>query len=242
MRLKLILSVVTAMLITLTHAQKKNQGSANKSDEPVNPSTMPRKISERISFLIGPGASILTKTIYEDPTVNLTNNSVIINEASKLKTNLAIGITYTPYFTDITRTKKTINAQGKVEYKEEVESVNKGFTYAAFLNPISITNSTGNQSFFNMLDFGVGFGYKTAGGFSFLGTAEFFNIRQPRKWFIEEFKNNNKPYIIDQEIQKSIDVTDSSIFHTTPVLTFGFKVCYTFDIIKSFMTEATLTE
>jgi len=69
-----------------------------------------------------------------------------------------------------------------------------------------------------------------------MATAEFFSVKQPRQWFIDEFKDKKKPYEIGGAAQKSIDINDNSIFTNKPVITFGFKICYSFDIIKNYVT------
>lgn len=68
-----------------------------------------------------------------------------------------------------------------------------------------------------------------------MATAEYFTVRQPRQWFVDEFKNNDKTYVIGGAIQKSIDMNDNTIFKNKPVITFGFKACYSFDIIKNYV-------
>lgn len=194
--------------------------------------------SDRISFIIGPGASYITKKLFDNPVVNQTNNNVMINDATNIKTNLAVGIIYTPHIWDITRRIRYIDANGLVQTRREIESVPKGRTIAAFVNPIAFTKVTETQPFFNMLDFGVGYGHRFAGGLLIMGTAEFFSVRQPRQWFIDEYKGKNKPYEIGGSPQKTIDINDNSIFTFKPVVTFGFKICYSFDIIKNYINGA----
>lgn len=211
---------------------------------PINPpnnnqvSTQSTGRSDRISFIVGPGASFITRKIYDNPAVNQTNNIVMINRATNIKTNLAVGIIYTPYIWDITRRIKYIDVNGQIQTRQEIESVPKGRTIAAFINPVAFTKVTETQPFFNMLDFGVGYGHRFAGGLLLMATAEFFSVRQPRKWFIDEFKGKNKAYEIEGAAQKTIDVNDNSIFTYKPVITFGFKLCYSFDIIKNYVTGA----
>lgn len=105
---------------------------------------------------------------------------------------------------------------------------------ATFVNPIALTKATDTQSFFNIVDFGVGLGYKFANGFMIMGTLEWFSARQPRKWFIDEYKGNDKAYIVNGDEQVSIDKDDNDIFTNKIVNTIGFKFCYTFDIVKNF--------
>jgi hypothetical protein len=195
--------------------------------------------NNRISFIVGPGASILTRKIYDNPIVNQTNNIVVINDASWLKTNLALGIIYTPYITTITRSSVPyLSGSGQFGVRKEVEVVPKGITYGVFINPLAFSKATESQPFSSMIDFGAGIGYRTAGGFLIMGTVEFFSVRQPRQWFIDEYKDQNKTYSIGGAAQKAIDVNDNTIFTNKPVVTFGIKLCYSFDIIKNYVAGA----
>ena len=194
--------------------------------------------NKRISFMVGMGASHITSELYQDPIVNKTNNNVIIANTGRTKTSLTLGIAYTPYVYDITSTIRTIKADGSIEKKKVIEHVPKGFTFAAFLNPVSLTKVTQIQPFFNMVDFGIGIGHRTAGGVTLLLTGEFFSVNQPRQWFVDQFKDNNKQYVIGGSPQTTIDPTDNSIFTNKIVITFGFKVCYTFDIIKNYYNNS----
>lgn len=182
--------------------------------------------NNRISFIVGIGASSITTDLYQNPAINLTNNNVIIEESQSIKTNVSLGIVYTPFKTKITYG----------DGKEEI--VPKGISFATFINPIALTSATENQSFFNMTDFGVGIGYKFAGNVMIMGTMEWLSVRQPRQWFIDEFKGNDKAYIVNTAPQLSFDVSDNNIFETKIATTFGFKICYTFDVVRNFKESA----
>jgi hypothetical protein len=84
------------------------------------------------------------------------------------------------------------------------------------------------------IDIGIGWGYRTSGGFTALLVAEFFPIKQPRDYFIEKYKNNDQQYTINNEVQTSVDLNDESIFYNKVAFSIGFKLCYTFDIVKRF--------
>ena len=212
----------------VTNAQEKEK------NEPVKESGL----NNRISFIAGPGASYITRDIYDNPVISQATNAVIIEEASKIKTNLALGIIYTPYIYDITRTVSFLKQDGTIGYRNEIERVPKGQTFAAFINPLAFSKTSETQSFFSMVDFGVGYGYRSAGGLLLMATTEFFSVRQPRQWFIDAYKDKSLPYSIGGAAQKAIDMNDNSIFTNKSVLTFGFKICYTFDIVKSYLSGA----
>jgi hypothetical protein len=178
-------------------------------------------INKRVSFIAAIGGSYITEDIYQIPVISKTNNVVIIEKAQNYKTNLTFGICYTPFMRRVISFGDTINAP-------------RGLTFATFISPINLSKTNNSQSFYNMVDFGFGIGYKTIGGFSILGTIEYFSIKQPKDWFVNEYKANDKVYAIDGSTQQSIDINDGSIFKDKSIFTIGIKFCYTFDIIKSY--------
>lgn len=205
------LALTALVFINLTAiAQSPNASDADKIK------------NSRISFVLGVGASYVPAKLYQNPAINKTNNNVIIEEGQKQKTNLSLGIVYTPYLYKI---KFADGSEEKVPMK---------ISFAAFINPVNLTKASNAQSFFDITDFGVGLGYKFAGNVMIMGTAEWFGVRQPRKWFIDDYKGNNKPFLINNAPQQSFDLSDNNIFENKIVTTFGFKICYTFDIIKSY--------
>ncbi|WP_149304448.1 hypothetical protein [Pareuzebyella sediminis] len=178
---------------------------------------------QKISFIAGVGASYITNTLYQNPVVDLSTKNVIISKAQSLKTNISLGIAYTPQTLTLIRT----------ENDEEI-SVPYGWTFISFINPLSFNQASDNQGFFNMIDFGIGLGWKFAGDFLIVGTLEFFNVRQAKEWFIEEYEGNDKSFSVDDAAQVSFDSDDNNIFRNKMATTIGFKICYTFDIIKSY--------
>ena len=181
--------------------------------------------NSRFLYIVGVGSSYILDNLYQNPVVN-QNGNVIIEESQSIKTNLTLGIVYTPYFRNI------LNGNG-----DDYDKITHGISFATFINPLTLTKNTDNQSFFNVTDFGIGIGYKFAGNMMILGTVEWFGVKQPRKWFIEEFKNNNQQYIVNNSAQLSFDTSDNNIFETKIVTTVGFKVCYTFDIVKNYQNN-----
>ncbi|KJD33086.1 hypothetical protein PK35_08980 [Tamlana nanhaiensis] len=181
------------------------------------------KGDQKISFIAGIGGSYILKDLYQNPVVDLATKNVLIEKAQNFKSNFSLGIAYTG------KTLK-INDSIRVPY---------GLTFITFVNPISINQSSDNQDFFNMLDFGFGIGHKFAGSMMIVATIEFFNVRQPRDWFVQEYGSNNKQFLVDESPQVAFDVSDNNIFKNKMATTFGIKACYTFDIIKSYKDKTT---
>jgi hypothetical protein len=191
----------------------------------------------RISFIAGGGPSFITTSLYNDPVVNKATNTVIIEKAGVLKPNLTLGIVYTPYVSDVFRDVNVMAKDGKtVEKKTIIEYYPKGITYALFINPINLS-SLADKSLSTSIDLGLGLGYR-AGSFSVLGTMDFFSVRQPRDYFIEQYQDNKQIYTVNGQIQTAFDTNDNAIFKSKIAFALGLKFCYTFDIVRSFYKAA----
>ncbi|MEY3499229.1 MAG: hypothetical protein RL308_898 [Bacteroidota bacterium] len=191
--------------------------------------------NKRISFIVGGGASVVSTKLYADPVINKTNNFVTIEEASKLKPNLSLGIVYTPKVSNVIRTIKVKKAD-KIEDEQLIEYYPRGISFALFINPVSLS-SLSSSSVTNTVDLGLGLGWRS-GNFSAFLTNEYFAIRQPRDYFVKQFEKNDQAFVVNGEVQNSIDINDNSIFKTSIAVSWGIKLCYTFDIVKSFYSNS----
>ncbi len=191
--------------------------------------------NKRISFFVGAGTSVISNKVYELPIIDKTNNNVIIEESGKLRPNVSLGIVYTPFVYDVERFINYYNSEGEKKVKKVIEHVPKNFSVALFINPISFASANSNLS--NTVDLGFGLGWRSD-NFSVFATMEFFSLKQPRDYFINGYGTNNKQYIIGGEVQTAIDVNDNSIFKNKVMTSFGIKVAYTFDIVKSYSNSA----
>jgi len=190
--------------------------------------------SRRISFIFGAGPSIITNSIYSDAVINKADNTVKLEKSGKLKTSLSLGIMFTPFVSDVKREVKTIENKN-VETKTFYEHYPRGISFALFMNPIDISSINTTQS--SAVDLGLGLGYRS-GDFTFLLTTEFFSVRQPRDYFVNQYSNNATKYSIDGNIQSSIDLTDNTIYKGKMIAAIGFKLAYTFDIAKTFYSRS----
>lgn len=193
--------------------QSKMGGKALVKKDEINP---------RISFIFGAGPSYALNTIYQEPVIDKVSNTVKISRQSKLNTNLALGIVYTPFL-------YTIGDDTENAYA-------LGFSYALFISPNTLSTIGNNLGVANT-DVGLGLGWRTIGGFSFFIVTDFYVVRQPRSYFINQFGQNNQTFTINGQVQSAIDSNDSSIFYDRLVSSLGIKFCYTFDIAKSFKNQ-----
>ncbi|MCB0374374.1 MAG: hypothetical protein KDD04_00485 [Sinomicrobium sp.] len=188
--------------------------------------------TKRIAFIIGGGASNVVTELYDIPVVDKATNFVTIEKANRVKPNLSLGISYTPNVKGIPRKISLIKDGDPVE-ETVMEYAPRGLTFSLFLNPLSLGSVSAN-SIANTVDIGFGVGWRS-GDFSFLLTNEYFGVRQPREYFVAIYRNNDTPYVINGNIQSTIDSTDNNIFKNKIAVSWGIKIAYTFDITKSFI-------
>jgi hypothetical protein len=191
--------------------------------------------NKRISFFVGAGTSVISNTFYELPIIDKTNNNVIIEESGKLKPNVSLGIVYTPFVYDVERFINYYDSNGNKKVKKVIEHVPKYFSVALFINPISFASADSNLN--NTVDLGFGLGWRSD-NFSVFATMEFFSLKQPRDYFVNEYGTNDKQYVIGGEVQTAIDINDNSIFKNKVMTAFGIKLAYTFDIVKNYSNSA----
>ena len=179
----------------------------------------------RFSLIAGLGASSLLNTMYLDPVVNKTTNNVIIEKADRLRYTASIGFAWTPYMYEIIR----VDANGN----DVTEYAPRGFTVCIFANPASLSASSGINSTF---DWGAGVGWRFS-GMSLLATVDFFTVKQPREYFLQEFGNNNKQYLIGTNVQTEISLNDNTLFKNKGISAFGVKLVIPFDILDNFTSK-----
>jgi hypothetical protein len=187
--------------------------------------------NKRISFFVGAGPSFVFQDIYELPVIDKTSNFVKIEKASGIRPNMSAGIVFTPFVYNVTRTIKYIDDDGTEQEKVSIEYEPKHFSIALFINPTDISSTSNGLS--SLIDMGLGLGWRSD-NFSIFMTYEFFSLRQPRDYFISTYKENNKQFILNTEIQNVIDPNDNSVFTDVVFTSFGIKLAYTFDIVSNF--------
>lgn len=183
------------------------------------------KKNPKLSFVVGIGYSNSLNTVYNSPIVSDYDNKVKIEKGQKARISANFGIVYTPYSYLITDHE---NPDGY--------SVPWGISYVAFFNPLSLVRNSNLEENFNLGNFGLGVGFKTASGIGIYAVGELFSVKQPRKWFIDEFQNGDKEYKINGQIQTSFNESDNKIFTNKLIPSLGIKICYSFDLIRSFAT------
>ena len=98
--------------------------------------------NQKIYFIVGIGGSYIANNLYQNPSVNLSNKNVILEDAQNIKTNISLGIAYTG---------------SSLRLRDGTTKVPYGLTFATFINPITLNQVSDNQGFFNMVDFETSF-------------------------------------------------------------------------------------
>lgn len=182
--------------------------------------------NSKISFVIGLGYSYSFSRQFQMPIVSDFDNKVKLDVSQRDRISASLGIVYTP-FTYLIR---------DLQHPEGY-FIPKGTSFVAFFNPLTLVRNSNLEENFNLGNFGLGGGYKFASGVGIYVVGEFYSLKQPRKWFIDEFINGDKEYKVNGQIQSSFSDTDSKIFTNKLVPAIGIKICYSFDIIKSFASN-----
>lgn len=224
------------ILDSLTTAiQKANQDSLKKLDKQIDSLKKVRNNIEpikekssnsRISFVIGLGGSYSLDNVYQMPIVSTLDNKVKMELGQRERLTATLGIVYTPYIWKVT----------DFEHPEGF-LVAKGWSFVGFFNPLSVLKNSNLEDNFSLSNFGFGAGWKFASGVGIYAVYEMYSIKQPRQWFIDEFKNGDKEYKVNNNVQSSFSSDDNNIFRSKLIPSIGIKVCYSFDIIKSFATS-----
>lgn len=187
--------------------------------------------NKRISIFVGAGASYVSNDTYELPVIDKTTNNVIIETSGQIKPNVSMGIVYTPFVYNVHREVSYYDSSGVKQSFMVTEHVPKHFSVALFINPINLTSA--NSGLDKTVDLGFGLGWRSD-NFAIFATTEFFGVKQPRNYFIEQYKGNDKPYVVAGETQTAININDNSIFKTKIMTAFGIKIAYTFDIASKY--------
>lgn len=212
---------------TIKNATVKKDSTDNKNKEEQDYGW-----GDRFALIVGGGIGYTTSSIYDNPVISKTTNFVTLENSNRFRTNLTIGIAYTPFSSNYVRTIYKEKENGKA--LDTIYKVNygpRGITYALFINPVGLTKI--NEGFANSVDLGFGLGWRS-GNFLFMATADFFSIRQPRQYFIDEYTSNNKQFVVNSQIQTSLDPNDNTIFKNKLVASVGLKMAFTFDLVKRF--------
>jgi hypothetical protein len=150
------------------------------------------------------------------------DNTVQFQEKPNLHSGISTGLVWTP----ITDVYEVYNKKTKEwQYQEK----NIGFSIALLINIFNLSFSGEQVNSTSPINIGLGLGWKK-NDFLILMSYEFTPQRQPRNYFINEYKDKNKPLFLSgtQEPVKTININDDALFYTKLYQFIGIKIAYSF--------------
>lgn len=162
-------------------------------------------------------------------TISPIDNTVQFEQIFPVITRFSLGLVWNP-FPD--KRKKTIS-EFKLLKKmgSENEIIRRHLAVALLINIFKLGYSSGDFNSSSPIDVGFGMGYRNK-KFLVLGTLDLTPSRTPRKYFYDQFYNNNKPLVLagSTEPLKTIDIDDNSLFIDKIFISIGIKIAYTFTV------------
>lgn len=186
--------------------------------------------NNRIALIIGGGPSIRFGKAYSNIIITETDKTVQLEEIGNFRSNISIGLSFTPSVTNVSRIIKYINADGTTATKKITHYTPRGLSLSLFISPLAISGSNEINTGTNV-DLGIGIGYRYD-EFSIFITNEYFQLNQPRQYFIDAYNNKDLTYSIDGQIQNEISITNDSVYRKKLFTSFGIKVSYTLSVAK----------
>lgn len=181
-------------------------------------------VSERpFNTFISAGINVYTSDIY-NVAVSPIDNTVQFEKVSRLNSGISMGLVWNP----LRAPYKVYEYKGKtVDWHYEYKR--KAFAVALLLNVFRLSFGEEQANSTTPIDVGFGLGYRK-NNFLLLFTTEFTPIRQPRKYFIDGYKEKDLPLIManSNEPVKTISTDDNSLFITRLIPSVGLKIAYAF--------------
>ena len=222
--------IITFLFVTFSYGQEirvkskevKKLIDSNKIDKegflnfkkPIN-----TFISAGVSYRMGSNYGVVISPI---------DNTVQFQEKPNLHSGISTGLVWTP-FTSIYKSNNKKN--NKLEYKKK----NNGVSVALLINVFNLSFSGEQVNSTTPINVGFGLGWREqSSGFLALLTYEFAPLRQPRNYFINEYRGKNKPLLLSgtQEPLKAININDDALFYTKLYQFIGVKIAYSFGFKK----------
>ena len=163
--------------------------------------------------------------------VSPIDNTVQIEEVSRLNSRISFGLVWNPLTNDATRI-RAIRFKNKFADQiiaQSIQAARENFAFALLINVYQLSFSQNQTPATSPIDVGFGVGYRSK-NLLIMGTIDFTPYRDPRQYFLDTYKGKNKTlvYAGSQGPVTSINIDDNSIFETRLHAFIGFKVAYAF--------------
>lgn len=171
-----------------------------------------------LKITIGIGATYGLNKIYNITTTQISDsNRVQFQDVSRLNSTISAGLIWSPFYKKNTRdSSRTANNMTTKYYKS---NFSLGFFLDYYLFP-----SQKEVNSISKFGLGLGIGY-SKNNFGILGKISFNTLRYPRQFFIDSFRNQNRPL---GSFSSGVNINDNSLFFDKTNISLGVTVVYIF--------------
>jgi hypothetical protein len=166
---------------------------------------------DHVAVVAGAGITYGLDKVYEDPTIREDSSLVVIERGPFYRTSATFGLVYSPFVYKVWTPGKS-----DTTYKA------KGLSFGLFMSPSTLA-SLSSARFLENIDMGLGIGWKSQ-YFAAMFTLNNVSIKQPRAYFVNDYMDKHRQYIVNGQVQNSIDPNNSSIFYTKHLWSIGFQI------------------
>lgn len=182
------------------------------------------KIERPINFFAAAGVGFRLQDVYS-VAISPMDKTVQFEKVSPIYSSLTTGVAWNP-----------ISKPFKVFYYKDKEKdwryEYKSFwpCFALLVNVFNISFSGQQMNSVSPIDVGFGLGYRK-NGLCVLATCEFTPIKQPRKYFLDAYKDKNRQLFYDNSTVPVTEISDddNNLFTNRLIPAIGVKVAYAFN-------------
>lgn len=183
-----------------------------------------------INFFAAAGAAYRIGEQY-NVSVSPIDYSIQFQSINPITTRLSLGLVWNPI-----KNKSDKNIEEYLKSKRMqgfAKAARNNMAVALLINVFQLGYSSESFESSSPIDVGFGVGYRES-NFLALLTVEFTPVRTPTKYFIDNYKGENKQLILEGNTQPEREInTSSSLFYDKIFPAIGFKIAYAFSSNKN---------
>lgn len=167
------------------------------------------KLGNPLKFGVSIGYNAGIKSLYST-SISPVDYTVQFEKVSPLSVVLSTAVMFN-WKTFYLRKKKDVNGAPTFENTEgPVLTIPSRWSIGAVVN---LAQFSAQENLYNQkIDGGLGIGYEFNENIFVIGTFEFSSVKQPRDYFINQYRDKNKQLIIDGNPLKTFNYDDANIF------------------------------